>query len=89
MKSEEFVIGKLKGLKNKFPKIALRYEYRESLLTHLVEVLPFETFENNHHYLVAEMAIQDEFEAIYGGEEEILFISSDSLNEIRNENFKL
>lgn len=89
MKSEEFVINKLKELKNQFPDVNLRYEHRENLLTHLVEVLPFETFENNHHYIVAEMAIQDEFEAIYGREEEILFISSDSLNEIRNENFKL
>lgn len=89
MSGIDFIKNSLIALKNKFPELKIRYEYRDYLSIHVIEVLPFDTFENNHDYLMAEMSIQDEFEALYGGQEEILFISTDSLNEIRNVYFEL
>jgi len=83
--SRDYIIKQLNELYKTFSGIKVRYEYRDYLNTHLIEILPLETFENNHNFISKEMEIQDEFERLYGCNEEILFISSDSLNEIREE----
>jgi hypothetical protein len=84
----EFIKDKLKLIHTQFPNVKLRYENRTYLNLHLVEVLPFETFDSFEH-LKLEIQIQEEFEALFGYDEELLFISEGSLNEIRKPIFEL
>lgn len=87
--SQDFIKEKLNNLFGSIHGIKIRYEFREYLSAHLIEILPLDTFENNQEYILLEMEIQDEFESIYGINQEILFISSDSLNEIKDVQFSL
>jgi hypothetical protein len=87
--SQEFIIQKLNELHFLFDTIKIRYEFRDYLNSHFIEILPLETFESNQDYISFEMQLECEFEEKFGLEEEILFISSESLNEIRNAQFSL
>lgn len=87
--SKDFLRGKLEELFKKFEGIKIRYEFRDYMSLHLIEILPLETFENNQDFVLEEIKIQDEFENFFGETEEILFVSSDSLNEIKSAHFKL
>lgn len=87
MKSTEFVIERMKELTEKFSDIQIRYEYREHKKLHLIEILPLKIFESDEYFIE-----EDKFEADfieYYPEEDIVFISSDSLNEIRNPDFEI
>lgn len=86
--SKDFLKNKLEELFQKFDGVKIRYEFREYMNLHLIEVLPLETFEDNQSFILEEIEIQDEFESMYGDTEEILFISSDSLNEIKTVDFE-
>ena len=83
-KSKEFLLGKLKELYDLFDGIKIRYEFDEHMNLHLIEVLSLDTFENDNIFIHEEIKIQDEFENLFGETEEILFISSDSLNQIKS-----
>lgn len=83
-KAQQFIIEKLNDLYNSIEGIKIRYEYRDYLSTHIIEILPLNTFEFNDEYILFEMRIEDEFESIFGSDDDILFISSDSLNEIKD-----
>lgn len=87
--SKEFIIQKLNEMHFLFNDIKIRYEYRDYLNTHFIEVLPYDTFESNQDYILFEMSIEKEFEDLFGTDQEILFISSDSLNEIKESQFSL
>jgi hypothetical protein len=87
MKSTAFVIERIKELSEKFPDIQIRYEYREHKKLHLVEILPLKIFESGD-YIIEETEFDDDFTEYYP-EEDIIFISSDSLNEIRNTDFEI
>lgn len=88
-KSKEFLKGKLKGVYGKFKGVKIRYEFREYMDLHLIEILPLDTFENNQAFVLEEIEIQEEFENLFGEDEEVLFISSESLNQIENSEFSL
>lgn len=88
IKPIDFIKDKMRLIHAQFPEVKLRYENRTYLNLHLVEVLPFETFDSFEH-LKLEIQIQEEFEALYGYDEELLFISEGSLNEIRKPIFEL
>lgn len=88
MKSSEFVINRVKELADKFVDIKLRYEYRQSSLSHLIEILPFDLYEKNKDYMMEEANFESEFLDLYPSEE-ILFISEQSLSEICNPIFEL
>jgi len=88
-KSQDFIIEKLDNLFDSIEGIKIRYEYREYMAAHFIEILPLDTFDNNQEYLLREMEIQEEFELTYGDSEEILFVSSESLNEIKNVQYSL
>jgi hypothetical protein len=88
-KSQDFIIEKLNTLYTSIEGVKIRYEYREFMAAHFVEILPINTFENNQEYILLEMEIQDQFEMLFGSNEEILFISSDSLNKIKDVQFSL
>ena len=86
--SISYIKNKITELSHQFPTLKIRYEYRSTIGTHLIEVLPIEEYESNHDILF-EMNLENEFEELYGQKEDILFISSDSLNEIKDTQFKL
>ena len=88
-KSKDFLVGKLKELFNSFDGIRIRYEFDEQMDLHLIEVLPLTTFEDDNDFILQEIQIQDEFEAQFGENEEVLFISADSLNKIEHSEFSL
>lgn len=88
-KSQDFIIEKLDNLFDSIAGIRIRYEFREYMAAHFIEILPLDTFDNNQEYVKREMEIQEEFELNYGDSEEILFVSSESLNEIKNEQYSL
>lgn len=88
-KSTGFLVGKLKELFNTFNGIKIRYEFNGYMDLHLIEILPLETFESDNDFILQEIKIQDEFEKLFGKNEEILFISSDSLNKIENSEFSI
>lgn len=88
LESTEFIKDKLRLIHTKFPNAKFRYEYRVHRGFHLVVVLPFKIFDSFEHVKL-EILIQEEFEALYGFDEELLFISEGFLNEIRNPMFEL
>ncbi|MFN3753130.1 hypothetical protein [Flavobacterium sp.] len=85
--SVKFLEQKLKELFLQFPKSNIRYEFRSNRNSHLVEITPL-SFYVNEKYKIAETKIEDEFENLYPNEN-ILFISENSLNKISNANFEL
>ena len=87
--ADKFLKDKLVELFNNMEGIKIRYEYEDYMNLHLVEILPLEAFENNEELILKEIKIQDEFEKLFGNKEELLFISSDSLNQITNSDFSL
>jgi len=72
-----FLIEKLKDLHNKFDNIEIRYEYREKTKSHIIEIKPFELY-NDIEYIDSEIIIENEFEKLFP-EENIIFISDKSL----------
>ena len=81
MKANEFLIDKLKQLAAKFEEIQIRYEFRDTTQSHLVEIIPLRIFEENEAYMQEEAKLEAEFEQLYPTEE-IIFISEGSLTEI-------
>lgn len=88
MKSKEFIVDKLNYLYSIFNDIKIRYEYRSNTFSHLIEIIPLSFFEKNEEYMAIESEIEEEFESKFL-DENILFISEESLSEIINPEFKL
>lgn len=88
MKSIEFLESKLNDLYKKFSDIKIRYEYRANTVSHLIEVIPLSFFEGNEEYMACEFSIEEEFENRFPNEN-IVFISEDSLSEITTPNLKI
>ena len=88
MESKTYIIKKLEELKNLIENIEIKYEYRTSTNTHIIEINPISVFNNDNLYIQFEEDIQDEFESLFHFEE-ILFISEESLTKIRNVEFEL
>ncbi len=87
MKSVDFLINSLEILHIKFPTCSIRYEFNANTSIHLVEVTPIE-FYNDLEYMNEELEIEDSFASLFPNEE-IVFISEDSLNKISNPIFEL
>ncbi|MEH0007403.1 MAG: hypothetical protein V6Z82_01605, partial [Flavobacteriales bacterium] len=88
MTAREFIAEKLRELHAKFPQIQIRYEYRMSTQSHLIEVMPLHFFENDEAYAHEEEKIRDEFESLFLPED-ILFISEGFLTEIEYADLEL
>lgn len=82
MKSKEFIKKQLGGISKKYLGIKIRYEYRESTNSHIIEVIPLNLFDTNPGYIEDEINLEEEFENNFPNEN-IVFISEDSLTEIR------
>jgi len=87
-KAKEYLLDQLNDLYARFEGIKIRYEFNEDLYTHIIEILPLKTYEGNQDYVLAEMKIEEEFQSLFE-EEEILFVSEDSLNQIKEPSFSL
>ncbi len=83
--AKEFIINKLQKIFNSYEDIKLRYEYRSD--THIVEVMPLQVFHDNE-FILLENDLEIEFEESFPMEE-ILFISEESLTEIKTPIFEL
>jgi hypothetical protein len=83
MNSKEFLTAKLKELSSIFEDIKIRYEYRKSTCSHIIEIIPLAVFRNNEDYMSAEANLEDEFEHLFP-QEDIVFISEGSLTEIKD-----
>lgn len=82
-KSTKYLKEKIDQIIQRFPDLKIRYEFRSTISTHLIEILPQNAFQSNQEYILFEMELENEFEILFGIKEDILFISEDSLNEIR------
>ena len=87
MKSQEFLRKKLTELSFKFDDIKIRYEYRQNTKSHIVEIIPLSVY-NNSEYMMVENELEDEFEQLFFNEE-IVFVSENSLTEINIPDFTL
>jgi hypothetical protein len=83
-KQKEFFKKRLGELSEKFPELKIRYEYREDISMHLIEVLPEEVFESNKDYIIEEANIEKQFENLFGADKEVYFLSSDVSFMIKN-----
>ena len=88
MKSKAFIKDKLNLLFAKYNNIKIRYEHRIPTTSHLIEILPFSLYDQNEEYMAFESEFESEFESKFP-DENILFISEESLSEIRNPEVQL
>lgn len=82
IKSFQYLEIKLKELHKLFPKCNIRYEYRETRKSHIIEITPLSFYEDED-YQIAETDIEDDFEIKYPGED-IVFVSENSLTKVTN-----
>lgn len=82
MKSTNFLSLKLHTLLSMFKDLSLRYELKAGQMTHLIEVSP-ETLLDDDNFINSRISLRDEFEH-YFPNEELVFISSNSLVKIKN-----
>lgn len=83
MKSIEFLKTELKKLSVIFSTIQIRYEYKKSTNSHIIEVKPKSLFRDNEKYIDAEIDLESRFEELFVGED-IVFISESQLTKVNN-----
>lgn len=83
IKEQEYIIKELSLLHEKFTAIKISYEFNEEIKTHLIEILPLEVY-NSKEFILEEIKITENFENTFGYNQNILFISEESLNIIEN-----
>ena len=88
MNSKKFIQKELKLLASWFSEAKIRYEYRENTHSHIIEITPLNFYENDESYRQEEAGIENEFEKLFPAEN-IVFISENSLTEIKNPEFEV
>ncbi len=88
MRSVDLVEKELRNISNTVEGVEIRYEFDSRNLIHLIEVKPLDLFENNSIYLDKEIELEDKFFKLFP-EENLVFISEDSLSKIENPNLIL
>ena len=83
MTATDYIQDKLRSLISTFTDIQIRYEYKLSTKTHLIEVIPADFMVENEDYFKEEAKITEEFEQLFPSES-IFFISNDSSITIEN-----
>lgn len=82
IKSVEFLKNELEKLSNKFKNALIRYEYIDKTNLHLIEVKPYDLYDNRE-YLEAEEEIEKSFEDKFP-DERFLYLGEFPLFEINN-----
>ncbi|MCP4336251.1 MAG: hypothetical protein GY679_00150 [Mycoplasma sp.] len=88
MNATDYIKTKLKEIASKFNEAKIRYEHRVTTQSHLIEIVPLTFFENDEAYIIEEAAFEDEFEQLFP-DENIVFISENSLTQINKSEFDL
>ncbi|TKG95207.1 hypothetical protein EYV94_10880 [Puteibacter caeruleilacunae] len=88
MNSRKFIETKLNELYSRFTEVKIRYEFRTNTNSHIIEIIPLSFFEENREYMSVEAEIEEEFETSFPNEN-ILFVSEDSLTEVVSPMFEL
>lgn len=78
MKSIEYLKDKLRGLHDSCSYLEIKYEYRNYINTHIIEVKPSYCFEDDKQYAIGQISLENEFEELFP-DEEILFITENEL----------
>lgn len=81
--SKEFLREQLQSIYNKLYNIEISYEFRTG--THIIKIAP-EYIYNNNEYIELEIELEEAFLKKFPNEE-IMFISNNSLTEIKNAEF--
>ncbi len=84
--AKDFLIDNLNRISVLFPEVNIRYEHRSNTNSHIIEVIPLLVFDNNDEYIRAEINLEESFEEQFSNED-IVFISEDSLTTINNAEF--
>jgi len=86
MTSKEFIISNLNFIRILFSELTFKYKFYEENSTHVIEVQPVESFENDTDYIEVETNLTIEFDKLYSPES-ILFVSDNSLSKIKEPEF--
>ena len=86
MNPKNFIIRRLNELRNTFPELSFNYKYNQQTSTHIIDVRPLDCYSSNQDYIKYEADFSYEFDNLFSPET-ILFISEDSLTEIKNPDF--
>lgn len=78
-----YLKGKLSLLFEEHSYLEIRYEYKTTINSHIIEVKPVHCFNSDKKYIVKQIEIEKAFEDNFYGEE-ILFVTEDSLVKIVN-----
>ena len=81
MDSKSFIINQLTSLINLMPELTIRYKHDWKYNTHIIEINPSSFFYHDEDYREYESVMEDFF-TMHFPNENILFISEDSLNRI-------
>ena len=84
----QFIVDKLQEIAKRFPEVVFKYEYHQNSQTHVIEVLPFDTY-MSEEYCREEFQMEMDFETNFGnfGFETLLFVSTESLTQISSPEF--
>ena len=87
MKSKIYIKEELKKIYQSIDNIFIKYEFRRSISTHIVEITPLTIFESDKNYINLEIDLEENFQKLFP-EEEIIFVSNDSLITVNNSEFE-
>jgi len=88
MNSLNFILEELHILFSLIEGIEIRYEYKSNLSTHLIEVKPLDLYNSSELYIEKEIELEERFSKLYPNED-LVFVSEDSLSKIENPNLTL
>lgn len=82
-KSIVFLKEKLNALYSEHSHLEIRYEYKNIINTHVIEVKPIHCFNSDRPYILKQIEVEDAFENAFFGED-IIFITEGSLIKVNN-----
>ncbi|MFK5878720.1 MAG: hypothetical protein QM478_04395 [Flavobacteriaceae bacterium] len=83
MKSIDYLKENLKNLHNSCSYLEIKYEYRDYMNTHIIEVKPVHCFSKDEKYAEGQVLLEEKFEELFP-EEELLFITKNELISVEN-----
>jgi len=83
MDSINLIKDELEVLSSLIEGIEIRYEFKRSISTHLIEVKPIDLFNSNKLYIEKEIELEEKFSELFPNED-LVFVTEDSLSKIEN-----
>ena len=88
MNSIELLKSELQELFSLIDGIEIRYEFKKSTFTHIVEVKPLDLFNSNSLYIEKEIELEEKFSELFPNED-LVFVSENSLSKIEEADLTL